>query len=113
MFKASNEIVSRAVIGTFGTMVCAGLCLFGAAAPAVAATDDVPRARIVSYGDLNLSNPQGRETLDRRIRRAAEGVCATGMDDLRARTAEHQCVRAAVDGAAARMIASGIAADAG
>lgn len=46
------------------------------AGPAYASTQQ-PEARkqIVRYRDLNLASAQGREILDRRIRRAAKQVC--------------------------------------
>lgn len=41
--------------------------------------DSVPPQRVVSFGDLNLANPQGVEQLYRRIAGAAQQVCS-GMN---------------------------------
>jgi UrcA family protein len=48
--------------------------------PAHAATEGEVRTRIVRYGDLNLASKEGRDTLDRRIRRAAKAVCSAGSN---------------------------------
>jgi UrcA family protein len=96
-----TDTVSRAVIGTFGTALCAGICLIGATAPAAAA--EAPRAQLVRYSDLNLASAAGREALALRIRHAARNVCETGSHDLGARSAQARCIRTAVDGAVAKM----------
>nr|WP_310524184.1 UrcA family protein [Polymorphobacter sp.] len=111
MFATANESVSRTIIGTIGTALFAGACLLAATAPAAA--QDAPRAQTVSYSDLNLSNSHGREALTLRIKQAARNVCETGLDDVRARTEEARCVRAAVDGAASKMAVTTAAADRG
>lgn len=98
MFASFNQTVARAVIGTVGTVFCAGLCLLGATAPAHAATfDDTVRRQTVGYADLDLSNAQGRAALDRRIVHAARAVCLSGGHDLARRAAETRCIRDAVD----------------
>ena len=91
---ATTETLFRTVAGAFGTALCAGVCLLGATAPAEAA----PAARVqaVRYADLNLADAGGRSALDARIKQAARAVCSTGSADLRARTEEARCIRAAV-----------------
>jgi UrcA family protein len=42
----------------------------------LAAPDDLPSVK-VGYGDLNLTTRQGKDTLRRRIHRAADLVCGT------------------------------------
>ena len=102
MFTVSTSAF-RNVLGTVGTVVCAGICLLAATAPAQAA--EAPRATTVSYVDLNPGNDQGRNTLDARIKAAARSVCANGGGDVRARTDEARCVREAI--AQAKMTAVG------
>lgn len=100
MFASTFTTAStaRTVIGTIGTVFCAGLCLLTATAPAAAA--EAPRAQLVSVADLNLAHPQGRNALDARIRQAARTVCDNGSGDLRARAEAARCVRAAIASAA-------------
>jgi UrcA family protein len=52
------------------------LALAAAAAPARAHDFDKPQTRIVHFGDLDLSAPDGVKTLYARIRTAARAVCA-------------------------------------
>jgi UrcA family protein len=52
--------------------VAATLLNLGAVAPAFAQS---PETVAVSYADLNLANPVGREALDRRIADAASELC--------------------------------------
>lgn len=105
LFATSSDTVLRTVAGTFGTALCAGVCLLGATAPAEAAP--APRAQAVSYADLNLAHASGRSALDARIKQAARSVCSTGASDLRARTDEARCIRAAVAGAQTRVAVTG------
>jgi UrcA family protein len=71
-----------------------GMSLLAVAAPAAA----TPPGIAVSFADLDLGTPAGLERLDRRIRAAAERVCAEpGVRPLRETTARRHCVTAAVD----------------
>jgi UrcA family protein len=99
MFTTASTTVQRTVIGSIGTLLFAGICLAGAAAPAFAA--EAPRVQTVSYADLNLANAAGREALDQRIKAAAESVCSTGRDEAAAKVAESRCVRDAITTATA------------
>ncbi len=93
MFTIGNTTL-RTIFGTVGTVICAGVCLVAATAPAQAA--DAARMTTVSHIDLNLANDQGRDALDTRIKSAARSVCATGSGDVRARRDEARCVREAI-----------------
>lgn len=101
---ATSTTAFRTVAGSLGTLIFAGVCLFGATAPAVAA--EAPRVAHVSYGDLNLASDQGRSTLDSRIKSAARTVCFEGGRDVRSLTKEAQCVRKAVEAAQPRKMAA-------
>ena len=110
MFATASYSVQRAVIGAFGTALFAGICLSGAMAPANAAEAQAyqgqARVQTVSSADLNLANAAGRAALDQRIKAAAETVCASGLNDTAARTAESRCVKAAVEAATVATSAS-------
>ncbi len=101
MFAPLSDTVTRAVAGTIGTLVCAGLCLAGAAAPAQAET--VTRTALVHYQDLNLASADGRATLDKRIRIASERVCASDEMTLASRTNHNRCIGNAISGAQAQL----------
>jgi UrcA family protein len=70
------------------------LALTGFACGAAAQT---PETRIVQYGDLNLTSEAGRETFQRRIDHAINQVCHVNLGErqLRTRSAQRACVRAA------------------
>jgi UrcA family protein len=104
MLATLNETTQRTVLGTVGTLIFAGACLFGAVAPAKAA--EAPRAQVVSFSDLDLSNAKGRSVLDFRIKHAARSVCAIGSADLRSRSEEARCIRNALDAAAPKVVAA-------
>ena len=104
MIDFANQTVTRTVIGTFGTALCASLCLLAATTPAQAG--EVPQTRIVSTADLDLSNSHGRATLANRINQAARAVCNTGSGDLHARIDEARCTRAAKASAQPRAVAT-------
>ena len=93
MFIAADSIISRAVLGTVGTALCAGLCLFAATAPATA---DTVRTVTVGYSDLNVHSASGRATLDRRVQNAARSVCTSADTGPAARIEEGRCVRNAL-----------------
>ncbi len=102
MFTTFNSTAARAVLGTVGTALCAGICLVAATAPAAA---EPVRATTVSYADLNLGSAAGRLTLDRRITAAARTVCASSDRGTVAALDEMQCVRNAVTAAKAKVFA--------
>lgn len=90
---ATNDFARNAV-GAAGAALLAGACLFAATTPAKA--DPVVVSKTVSYADLNLAQPQGRATLDARIKAAARSVCPVGSVDLKSRLDETRCIRTAI-----------------
>ncbi|MBV8970935.1 MAG: UrcA family protein [Sphingomonadaceae bacterium] len=101
MFTTVNTTLTRAVLGTLGTALCAGVCLVAATAPAAAA--EAPRSAKVHYADLNLANKAGRATLDRRLLSAARAVCATGDRSPDAAMDETHCIHQAMTAARAQV----------
>lgn len=69
-------------------LACASLLALAAAAPAVA--DVQSESRVVTFGDLNLKNPNDAETLVDRIEGASMQVC---REDGVASLAEQRHVR--------------------
>ncbi|HKD53277.1 MAG TPA: UrcA family protein [Steroidobacteraceae bacterium] len=68
----------------------------------VNAASDQPPARVVRYGDLDLTRMEGVITLYRRIRGAARDVCSPlPASDLSAETFARNCEERAVAGAVA------------
>ena len=97
MFTTAPTSFSSTIVAAAATALFAGICLFGATAPAAAA--DVLQARTVTYKDINIASTEGRHTLDRRIVQAARSVCANGGHDVRSVDAETRCVDKAVSAA--------------
>ena len=104
MFTTSNTAL-RTIFGTIGTVICAGVCLVAATAPAQAA--NAAGITTVSLLDLNLASDQGRDALNTRIKSAARSVCANGSDDVRARRDEARCVHEAINRAQTRVVDHG------
>jgi UrcA family protein len=96
--------LSRNLLGAFGTVVFAGICLMGATAPAQAS--ETPRSTIVRTADLNLATDAGRSTLAGRVRTAARAVCSGAADDLRGKQRTAGCVKSAVASAQPARMAS-------
>jgi UrcA family protein len=61
-----------------------------------AAADSDTRSMTVSYGDLNLSDPQGAATLYRRIAQAAHAVCDSSDESPWSKAAVRKCVSKAI-----------------
>ena len=101
MFTTAHSTIARAVLGTVGTALCAGVCLVAATAPAAAATTTLAEHRTVtvSVADLDLRHAAGRAVLDRRVAIAAREVCVSADTGLAARAVQARCVRAAIAGA--------------
>jgi UrcA family protein len=71
-----NSLKTHFRITVCGAIAGLGALTWALAAPALLAADvDQPPSKVVSYADLNLSNPAGAETLYRRIQGAAKQVC--------------------------------------
>jgi UrcA family protein len=94
----STNDFARNAVSAAGAALLAGACLFAAAAPANATP--VFASRSVSFADLNLAQPQGRATLDARIKSAAKSVCTVGGNDLKTRLNETRCIKTAIANAA-------------
>ena len=99
MFTTAPVSIARTLVATVATTVFAGLCLFGATAPAAAAPASDVASVAISYSDLDLNHRTGRKALDTRIVRAAKSVCFDGTRDLAARLAYTDCVKGAVTAA--------------
>ena len=66
------------------------------AQPSIVVDSKLGSAR-VSYADLNLSNPQGVETLRYRVRSAATSLCAEGgAHDVSRQSRNQACFKAAM-----------------
>lgn len=86
---------SRNVLGSCAALVL-GLTFVGAAtAPAHAATIDVTSVSVSSH-DLNMASPAGQSAYAARVKSAARTVCAADLSDVASRTAEQNCIDAAV-----------------
>jgi UrcA family protein len=84
-----------------GTLLGVSLCALGALATANAASDELP-ARVVPYGDLDLTHMDGVLTLYRRIHVAARDVCRPqSASDLGAEAFVRNCESQAIAGAVA------------
>ena len=99
MFKRLNQNALRTIVGVAGMLICTAACLFAATAgahPVEAAT----RTQAVSIADLDLSTSQGLLVLDRRLKRAANEVCASpGIYSAFERTTRSRCIREAMEAA--------------
>ena len=85
MRKSTVTVLAAALIGGFAT-------------PAFAADETV--SVVVPYGDLDVADPAGADTLTQRIDAAAEKVCdRPDMRDLKAMVAFEECKADALAGA--------------
>ena len=109
MFTTASSSIRTNVIAAVGTALFAGVCLFGATAPAAAAP--ASQVKTVSYTDLNIATANGRHTLDRRIVQAARSVCDTGSNDLRSLSAEARCTDKAVSDARSQVYSASASAN--
>jgi UrcA family protein len=89
--------------GVIATAIFSALALSFTAVSAAADSNPV-RSSVVKFGDLNLSSPEGADTLYRRIRGAASNVCwlTTGADDP-AKTLVAGCIHKAVSDAVSKV----------
>lgn len=79
----------------FKYVVPLALCLT-LASPSLASSPDQPPSARVSYVDLDLTRAEGRETLDRRLAKAARSVCPVlNRSSVAERFAAHACARRA------------------
>lgn len=111
MFTTAPASIARAFVAATATTVFAGLCLFGATAPAAASSVGEIRSVAVHFSDLDLGNRAGQKALDTRIVQTAKALCHNGGREYAMRQAYAKCVASAVAGArsqAAPAIASAI-----
>ena len=101
-----TSIVSKASIGAvFGLAVAlsSGVHAENYGETHVGASVDGLRTVTVSYADLDLSDPRGQKTLEKRIKRAARKVCgSTNLKEVGSlsRVAENRnCYESAIAGA--------------
>lgn len=92
------------VAGLIGAAVIAAAIGPGAATAALAATPESQITMQVSVADLNLSSEAGAQAALARIHRAAQAVC--GDDGSRNSLADRAMLRACVDSAVERVIAT-------
>ncbi|MES1198706.1 MAG: UrcA family protein [Pseudomonadota bacterium] len=84
-------------------LAAAATLSFASTAPASADTGHF--SQVVSYGDLNVSSPDGARVLLARINRAAENVCQLSYapQPLSFRQDQEECVRTTVSQTVARL----------
>lgn len=105
MFTTIHSTIARAILGTVGTALCAGVCLVAATAPAHAAESGrapwaaTVRSTTVRYADLDVASAKGRAVLARRLNSAARAVCTSADAGPLARIEEGRCVREALNAA--------------
>ena len=89
---------TRITFGAASTFFAA-LCLLAATAHAEPADPSV-RSQRVTISDLDLTTPQARAVLERRVRRAADNVCtSTGIYSVYDRVTRMRCIRQAIQSA--------------
>ena len=108
MFTTAPASIARTLVVASATAVFAGICLFGATAPAAASPAADTASVAIAYGDLDLDHRAGRRALDTRIVRTARSICYNGSRDLTMHRAYTDCVKSAVT-AARNQIAPAIA----
>jgi UrcA family protein len=74
---AATVTANRTNIGRIAVLAACMLAGSLGVAAAAAPADDVPTV-VVRYGDLDLSTPEGAQTLYKRISSAARQVCPAG-----------------------------------
>jgi UrcA family protein len=76
---------------------CAAVAAPAAQATAGTGADAAGAAVVVALRDLDLARPEGRATLDRRLRAAARAVCgAPEREEVRAHFARRDCYRQSI-----------------
>jgi UrcA family protein len=91
------NMTARSIIFSLAAAAAALLPSPAAAAPIL--VEAAPSVK-VHFADLNIAAPAGRQTLDRRIARAARQVCGDGSDsNPEMAEAERSCIKTAVSSA--------------
>ena len=109
MFAIAPASFTNTLIAAVGTALLAGVCLFGATAPAAATP--VQHEVAVSYTDLNIASTSGRKALDTRLVHAARTVCENGGNDVRSLNAEARCINDAVAAARSKVFTASASAN--
>ncbi len=91
----NSNTLSRNLLGSFAALLLGMTCVGAATAPAHAATMDATSIS-VSSSDLNMASPAGQNAYAARVKSAAKTVCAVDLNDIASRTAEQNCIDAAV-----------------
>lgn len=99
MFTTASASIARTLVAASATAVFAGICLFGATAPAAASPATDTASVTIGYGDLDLDHRAGLKALDTRIVRTAKSICYNGGRDYAMRQAYAACVATAVSSA--------------
>lgn len=84
------------------TVLVSGALALSLAQPAAAAA--TPRSFAVKTADLNLASPEGRATLDGRIRAAAAAVCTPLAHTLEEKLDYDRCLDGAIASAQPRKV---------
>ena len=88
-------------------LTAACVALLGSASvaqPPVVISKSAAPFRVVSYGDLNLTSPQGRDRLSSRIRSAARAVCfENNVEQVKFTVARRHCYDSAISDANRQM----------
>jgi len=80
------------------------LAASGAMSSSARAYDETPISKVVHFGDLDITKPEGARVLYRRIQAAAQQVCAPPMSrNLDTAAQEHICTQTAIDNAVRRV----------
>ena len=99
MFTTAPASIVRTLVAASATALFAGICLFGATAPAAASPAADTASVAIAYGDLDLDNRAGRRALDTRIVQTAKSICYNGGREYAMRQAYAECVKTAVNSA--------------
>jgi UrcA family protein len=100
-----RQIEEEMTMNTIRTKLYATVCvLFGSAAvgapwTSAQASEPTPPSETVKFSDLDINTPAGAKVLYRRIRTAADEVCAPTYRDPVMREAIPECVATAIDNA--------------
>lgn len=74
------------------------LAASGAMSSSARAYQETPISKVVRFGDLDITKPEGAKILYRRIQFAAQQVCAPPLSrTLEGSVAERACTRTAID----------------
>ena len=102
----NNSTISKILCGavfSIASVVSMATSAAGYSETIVTTTAEGLRTTSVSYADLNLSDPQDKDILERRVRLAAQKVCGSDnwrvAGSVRQASANKSCSRAAVAGA--------------